>query len=56
MGVRVNKDTFLMSFDSQELVKRGDAYYSLDWNRAEHRLTLQIDGALGSIDLTWVEP
>ncbi|HEX7050531.1 MAG TPA: hypothetical protein VF188_10045 [Longimicrobiales bacterium] len=54
VGLRVDKDTFLVSFDSQELVKRGDAYYSLDWEEAEHHLTLDISGALGSVDVHWL--
>jgi len=55
VGVRVGKDTFLMSFDSQELVKRGNTYYSTDWDKANHRLTIDIGGALGSIEVQWVD-
>ncbi|HEX7117151.1 MAG TPA: hypothetical protein VF212_00075 [Longimicrobiales bacterium] len=56
VGVMVTKETFLMGFDSQGLVKRGDAYYSTDWSTTEHRLTLDISGAFGSIDVRWVDP
>lgn len=55
LGVRVNRETFLMSFDSQELVRRGNAYYSQNWEDATHRLTLDISGAFGSIDVQWVD-
>lgn len=55
VGVKVLKDTFLTSFDPQGLVKRGDAYYSVDWEEAEHRVTVRVDAAFGSIDVVWVD-
>lgn len=55
IGVKVSRETFLMSFDSQDLVRRGDAYYSQDWEDATHHLTLDISGAFGSIDVEWVD-
>lgn len=54
LGVRVEKDTFLTSFDSEGLVKMGDAYYSLDYENADRRVTIDIDAAFGSITVTWV--
>jgi len=54
LGVRLEKSTFLASLDSQGLVKRGDAYYSLDYDEADVRLTIEIDAAFGSIDVVWV--
>ena len=54
LGVKLEKDTFLTSLDSEGLVKRGDAYYSLDWEDAEHRVTVSVDAAFGSIDVVWV--
>ncbi len=54
LGVRLEKDTFLTSFDSQLLVKRGDAYYSLDYDDAEYQITVNIDAAFGSIRVAWV--
>ncbi len=54
LGVRLEKDTFLTSFDSQELVKRGDAYYSLDYDDAEYQITVNIDAAFGGIRVAWV--
>lgn len=55
VGVRVNKDTFLASFDAYRFTKRGGEYYSDNWDRATHRLSLDISGAFGSIDVRWVE-
>jgi hypothetical protein len=54
LGVRVVKNTFLTSLDSEGLVKRGDSYYSVDWEEADHRVTVSVDAAFGSIDVVWV--
>lgn len=54
LGVKIVKDTFLTSFDSEGLVKRGNAYYSLDYEDADRRLTIDIDAAFGSIKVVWV--
>lgn len=54
LGVRLRKDSFLTSLDSQGLVKRGDDYYSLDWDEAERRITVDLDAAFGSVGIRWV--
>lgn len=54
LGVKVVKNTFLTSLDSEGLVKRGDSFYSLDWEEAEHRVTVIVDAAFGSIDVVWI--
>ncbi len=55
LGVRLVKDTFLTSLDSQGLVKDGDTYYSLDYDDAEYQITVDIDAAFGSIRVAWVD-
>lgn len=55
LGVRVNQDSFLTRFDSEGLVKRGDSYYSTDWDRADHQLTIDVNAAFGAIDVEWVD-
>jgi hypothetical protein len=55
LGVRLVKDTFLTSLDSEGLVKRGDVYYSLDYDEAEYQITVDVDAAFGSIRVTWVD-
>lgn len=55
LGVRIDKETFLTSFDSEGLIKRGSSYYSEGWESAEHRLTLAVSAALGSIAVRWVD-
>lgn len=54
LGVRLSKDSFLTSLDSQGLVKRGDEYYSLDWDDADRRVTIDLDAAFGSVKVVWV--
>lgn len=54
LGVKLVKDTFLTSLDSEGLVKRGDSFYSVDWEEAERRVTVTVDAAFGSIDVVWV--
>lgn len=54
LGVRLTKDSFLTSLDSEGLVKRGDAYYSLDWDTAEHKITIDLNAAFGSVKVLWV--
>lgn len=55
LGVRVEKDSFLTSFDADGMVKRGGAYYSRNWSSAEHKLTVEINAAFGSVDIDWVD-
>lgn len=54
VGVRIIKNTFLASFDSEGLLKQGDTYLSPDWESAPRRVTVQVKAALGSIDVQWV--
>lgn len=54
LGVKLSKDSFLTSLDSQGLVKRGNAYYSLDWDTADRKVTVDLDAAFGSVKVLWV--
>ena len=54
LGVRLRKDGFLVSLDSEGLVKRGDAYYSRDWEDADRKVTIDLDAAFGSVNVEWV--
>jgi hypothetical protein len=53
VGVEVRRSGFLSAFDGQELERRGDHYYSRDWDTATHRLTIRIDAAFGKTDVRW---
>jgi hypothetical protein len=56
LGIRIVRSGRLSSFDSEGLTKRGEAYYSADWESAEHKLSLNVNAALGSVRVTWVDP
>lgn len=54
VGVHLKRDTFLIAFDPQGLIKRGNGYYSEGWENADRRLTISVKGALGSVDVRWL--
>ena len=50
LGVRVEKSTFLMSFDAPEFTEEDDGVWlSHNWDDARHQLTITVSGALGGI-------
>ena len=49
VGVMVDKDSFLTSLEADWLEKDGGVYYSSNWGSADHRLTVNIGAAFGSI-------
>lgn len=55
LGVRVTKGGIFSSFDSQGLVKRGDTFYSENWDKASRQLSLDLQAALGTIKVVWVD-
>ena len=54
LGLRLHKDSFLTSLDSEGLVKRGDVYESLDFDEAERRVVIDLDAAFGSVSVVWI--
>ena len=54
LGIRLRKDSFLTSLDSEGLVKRGDVYESLDYEDADRKVTIDLDAAFGSVKVVWV--
>lgn len=55
LGVRVDRGGLLTSFDSQGLVKRGNTFFSENWESAERKLTMSLDAAFGTIRVVWVD-
>jgi hypothetical protein len=55
LGLSVRKSGVLASFDSQELVKRGNVYYSENFEKASRKLSVNLDAALGVIKVQWVD-
>jgi hypothetical protein len=54
-GVRITMDKFLSSFEPSGLVRRGDAFVSTNYERAERRLELDLTTAIGGVDVEWME-
>lgn len=55
LGLRINRSSFLTSFSPRGLERQGNDYFSADWASAPYRLTIDIQAALGSIDVQWIE-
>lgn len=53
VGVRVDRETFLTGFDGSRFVKRDGVLYSENWESARHRLSIDMSGAFGSINVRW---
>jgi hypothetical protein len=54
-GVRITMDKFLSSFEPAGLVRRGDAFVSANYEKAERRLDLELATAMGGVEVEWVE-
>jgi hypothetical protein len=54
LGIRLRKESFLTSLDSEGLVKRGDVYESLEYDRAERHVDIELDAAFGSVKVVWI--
>ena len=53
LGVRIRRESFLASFDVPASFERTDeGYRSENWSSAEHRLTLDLSSALGSVRIS----
>ncbi|MBI4503446.1 MAG: hypothetical protein HY700_20090 [Gemmatimonadetes bacterium] len=53
VGVQIDVSRVLSSFDQSGFVKRGNGYYSSNWQSAKNRLHLDLTTALGSIEVGW---
>ncbi|HET9796420.1 MAG TPA: LiaF domain-containing protein [Gemmatimonadaceae bacterium] len=51
VGVRVEVKRVAASFDHEGLVKRGDAWFSSNWDSAPHKLRIHAETAFGAIDV-----
>jgi hypothetical protein len=53
VGVAVRLSRFLASFDAAGFEKRGNMYYSANFNSARYRLNLDVNASLGGVDVVW---
>jgi hypothetical protein len=55
LGVRVARSGALSGFDGQELIRRGNVYYSESWDAAAHKLDINLNTAVGRVRVVWVD-
>lgn len=55
LGVRIDRRSFMTSFDADDMVKRGNSYFSEGYDRAQRRLTVDVEAALGSVEVEWID-
>jgi len=53
VGVRVTKRGFLAPFNAPGLERRGEVWFSPGFESATRKVTVELEAALGSIDLQW---
>jgi hypothetical protein len=54
LGVAIELERFLASFDRAGFVKRGDRYVSEGYDQAESRLDLRLKAVFGDVNVVWV--
>jgi hypothetical protein len=54
LGVRLHKESFLSSFETTGFTRRGDYWYTPNYDRSSVRLDLSVDAAMGSVDVDWI--
>lgn len=54
LGIAINVDRFLTSFDRSGLLKRGNRYSSANYDSAKIKINLDVKAAMGSVEIEWV--
>jgi hypothetical protein len=55
IGVHIARSGALSSFNGQDMVRRGNDFYSEGWETAERRLNLTLNAAIGTVRVVWVD-
>ena len=55
IGVRMTLDRFLVSVERDGFLKRGSDYYTRNYDDAETKILIEINGAFGNVDIDWVQ-
>ncbi len=55
VGIAIEVDRFLASFDRVGLTKAGSSYLSIGYDSANTKLHITLKAVLGDIDIEWVE-
>ncbi len=54
-GVRITMDKFLSSFEPAGLVRRGSAFVSSGYDKADRKLEIELSTTIGEVDVVWVD-
>ncbi len=54
-GVRITMDKFLSSFEPAGLIRRGSAFVSPNYDRAQSKLDFELTTAMGGADVEWLD-
>lgn len=55
VGIAIHVNRFLASFDAAGFTKRGQTYYTANYNTARYRLSLHVNATIGGIDVNWID-
>lgn len=55
LGVQLTRSSFLTSFEAERFERQGGSYFSDNWNAADRKLTIDVEAALGSIRVEWID-
>jgi hypothetical protein len=55
VGVQVRASKFLAGLDASRMTERDGAYFSDNWERSTHKLTIDASATLAGIELVWLE-
>jgi hypothetical protein len=57
VGAKFIKEAgFLSSFEIDDVIKKGDVYYSLNYEKADVKYIFHITSSLGRVEVIWIEP
>ncbi len=54
LGVRIEKESLLASFDAARMVQRDGGFVSENWDKAAEHISIRLDAALASVNVRWV--
>jgi predicted membrane protein len=55
VGIRINLDRFLSSFQPADLVRQGNSFVSPNYERAERRVDIEVTTAIGGVQVEWAD-
>jgi hypothetical protein len=55
LGVRIDRSSFLTSFEADDFVRRDGSYFSENWSGSARQLTVEVEAALGSVEVQWID-